>query len=137
MIQDQELKGEKQTIYFELITPEDRRYQNYKKEYPPINEGSIKDPVIPITSFDMDDMSPLMASMVNKEFEQYIEENPDIMHNILSCDEKNILETYPYQKPHTDEIKICDMIILNNLDSETGYSVIFDFDFDEVMKICC
>lgn len=137
MIQDQEIKGEKQRIYFELITSEDSRYQNHKKEYSPINNGSNKDPVIPIISFDTDDISPLMAATVNEEFEQYIDENPDIMHNILTCDEKNILETYPYEKPHTDEIKICEIIVLNNLDSDTGYSVIFDFDFDELMKICC
>lgn len=132
----QDLKGEKQRIYFELITSEDSRYQNHKEQYVHMDEKSTNDHVIPIISFDTDDLSPLMAATVNEELEKYIKENPDLMHNILTCDEEDILETYPYKKPHTDEIKICDIIILNNLDSDEDYSIIFNFDFEEIMEIC-
>lgn len=132
----EDLKGERQRMYFELITPQDSRYQNHKEQYVHMDETSTKDLVIPIISFDTDDVSPLMAATVNEELEKYIEENPDLMHNIFTCDEENISETYPYKKPHTDEIKICDIIILNNLDSDEDYSVIFNFDFEEIMEIC-
>lgn len=131
MQKEQELDTEKISVYFELITEEDSRYEDHREAYP-VNYPEEK-PVLPIVDVDVSDISPFVSAKLERQTDEYMENNPELIHSIISCEEKNILESYPIDKPHSEEIKVCDVYVTR---TEDNILVVSEFDFEDLMELC-
>jgi hypothetical protein len=131
MLEKQNLETEKISVFFELITSEDSRYKKQREQYP--DSLPNKKPVLPVVYTDAKDTSPYVSAQVKDQIDEYIENNPDVMHSIISCEEDNILKSYPKGKPHSEEIKICDVYILT---TEDDMCIISEFNFEDIKSLC-
>lgn len=132
MNEDEELKTLGGSLFAELITNEDSRYEEERGRYP--EDMSEEEPVLPVIEPTRKrELGPPIVINVIDQLEEYLDDNPDIMHNIVTCEEDNVLESYPVGKPHTEEFRICNFNISK---IEDDVSIVSEFDFEEIMSIC-